>query len=77
MGNNQKKVRKQEDSFRDEVENFAQYIKTKDKSYIEHITLETLKKAVDCYKFSHSRMEWFKAMEKRIKELENKQEGVS
>ena len=71
MEDNHKKVRNQEDSFRDEVENFTQYIKTKDKSFIEHITLETLKEVADNYKMTHSYKEWYKAIEERIKELES------
>lgn len=70
MEDNRKKEQAQEESFRDEVENFAKYLKTNNKGLIEGITLETLKKVADHHKFTHNQMDWYKAIEKRIKELE-------
>ena len=72
MEDNQKKVPEQEDSFRDEVANFTKYVETKNKALIEDISLETLKEVANNYKLSQSLTEWYKAIEKRIKELENR-----
>ena len=70
MQDNQKKEQMQDESFRDEVEKFAEYIKTNNKGLIEGITLDTLKKVAHHYSFAHSTMDWYKAIEKRIQELE-------
>ena len=71
MEDDQKKEQAQEESFRDEVEKFTKYLETNNKDLIKDIDLETLKRVADNYKMSHSRMEWYNAIEQRIKELES------
>ena len=67
------KMKKEQESLhREIIENFAKYAKSRKKDLIENYNLQELLDVIDSHKVEHSHLDWYKAIERRIKELKSK-----
>ena len=67
------KIKKgQGEHHREIIENFVKYSKIREKSLIENYNLHELEDVIDAHKVEHSHLDWYEAVEKRIKELSSK-----
>ena len=64
-----KAKKKEKDNYRVILEDFEEYVESKNKGLIKKYKIKELKKILSEFNMSHNQLDWYKAIEKRVKEL--------